>query len=557
MSLMARRPDQQQRHDGVQSNARPQQQAPQVPVVWGGYHATQAYRAILAEGWADYVIRGPGEEAITALAGLLGDGWDRSTLPSRLETVPNLVYRQGSQIVVNPYRMLTSFDDLPPLDYGLIEVPRYFTEAHRYIQYISSYGCPHACTFCAEPTQSLRRWRGRGAARFVDEVCGLWQRYHPNKIYVVDPNFSSNPRRVVDIVNELEARRADIDLFCDMRAGDVLRIAREMPLAKLREVGFREIFIGLKSGSDRMLRLLKKNLRAADGLAACRMLDEADAIVGEVARRFGGGKYLARFFSEEGLLERAPVRFGIAASVKPQPDEEQRTTRSTGNTLQERLLEKMLEKAVDGGGNAGSVTAAMINAGSQQAAAMMGVLMPMMKQMMENAQPQRLPAEVMADMFSAGLEFAGKGGGDDRSPLALIDRFAGILEKATGARRALAAPTPQAQAPQAATPAAPTPAIERKPMPGWLKLLQPYLAELVQAANDGTPASLVAAVIADRSPSVADWLAAQTPSVFIEAVSEHVPELKPHAEWMNEVLTALRDGESNGDTPDGTVPHDA
>ena len=251
------------------------QHAPGVPIVWGGYHATQAYRSIFEEGLADYVIRGPGEDAVVALLGLLEATPAPAVSIDRLATVPNVVYRDGSDVRVNPLRMLSSMDDVPPMNYRLVDVSRYLVGPPRYLQYVSSYGCPHACTFCAEPTQSQRVWRGFGAGRFVDEVLALWNEYRPDRIYLVDPNFSSSPKRVIAIVRTMQARQVHVPMFCDMRAGDVLRLTREMDLKELRDVGFDEVFVGLESGSDRMLKLLRKNLVAADGLEACRLLDAA------------------------------------------------------------------------------------------------------------------------------------------------------------------------------------------------------------------------------------------------------------------------------------------
>jgi radical SAM superfamily enzyme YgiQ (UPF0313 family) len=250
------------------------EQAPHVPVVWGGYHATQAYRSILDEGLADYVIRGPGEDAIVELAAALQESGSAAGA-NRLRAIANLVYRDAVDLRVNPRRLMGAMGRLPPLDYGLVEVARYLRGEHRYLQYVSSYGCPYACTFCAEPAQSQRAWRGLDAGRFVDEVLALWKAYRPEKIYLVDPNFSSNPNRVIAIVREMRARQAYVEMFCDMRAGDVLRIAEHVKLEELREVGFGEVFIGLESGSDRMLALLRKQLTAADGLRACRMVAAA------------------------------------------------------------------------------------------------------------------------------------------------------------------------------------------------------------------------------------------------------------------------------------------
>lgn len=278
--------------------------------------------------------------------------------------------------------------------------------------------------------------------------------------------------------------------------------------------------------------------------------DEHDTIIEEVARRYGGGQYLARFHGEEGMLSRAPVKFRVANVVRP--DDEEREKPASG-TREQQLLDKLLLRMIEGGGGAGNpaqITAAIIQSATAQASAMTGALLPMMQKMMEMSKPQQLPAETLAEMFTAGLEFSK--GGDSSSPLALVERFAGIIEKAmNGKRPALNPGAPVAPEP-VATPPEPEHGKEGPPMPGWLRLLAPYVAELVQAAKDGTPPSLVAAVIADRSPAVADWLSEQEPATFTEALCQQVSELAPHREWLADVLAALN--ESDGVTDQAPTP---
>lgn len=249
---------------------------PEVPRLWGGYHATQAYRSIFAEGLVDYVIRGVGEPGIVALAEALAQRRGGGLLDDiEAQRIPNLVYRRGEELAVNPLQPAPDIEQLPPLDYSLIEPDRYLVRSPNQMQYISSYGCPHACAFCAEPTQSLRRWGALSPRRTVDEMQHLWDTYRPDRLSLVDPNFSTNTRRVVEIVDEMERRGLSIEIVCDMRAKDVTLIAKQIDLQRLRDVGFVEIFIGVESGSDRMLKLLNKGSKVEHSLLACRLLDAA------------------------------------------------------------------------------------------------------------------------------------------------------------------------------------------------------------------------------------------------------------------------------------------
>lgn len=281
--------------------------------------------------------------------------------------------------------------------------------------------------------------------------------------------------------------------------------------------------------------------------------DDSDSIVAEVARRYGGGTYLARFYGEDGLLQRAPVRFSVAGIVKPQGEAD---AESGGENFEKQVLKKLLDRAIDGGGggNPAAITAALIQASTAQAAALMGVIAPMIQKMTEVKQQPALPTELLAEMFHAGVELAGAK--DDPSPMGLVERFAGILERVQhGQRITGGGPTPAlsvAPTNPGTTPPSQVESVGTQPVgsvsaPGWLKILQPYIAELVQAAKDNVPASLVAAAIIDRAPATADWLVAQ-PATFVESLLDAVPELKAHDAWTREVFVALRDaGDDDGD----------
>jgi hypothetical protein len=290
--------------------------------------------------------------------------------------------------------------------------------------------------------------------------------------------------------------------------------------------------------------------------------DDSDSIIAEIARRYGGGAYLARFFGEDGLLQRAPVRFNVAGVVKPQGDAEAETD---GGDFKSRILEKLLTKVIEGGGatNPAAVTAAMIQASTAQASALMSVMMPMMQKMMEMKQQPAMPTELMAEMFHAGVELAGSK--DDPSPMGLVERFASILERvqshgqrspSVGAAPAapLAAPDTQV-APTARVESVGADAVGRVSAPGWLKVLQPHINDLLEAAKDGVPPALVAAAIIDRAPATADWLVDQ-PVTFVESLLDAVPQLKPFEGWVREVFQALRDADDGdgGDGDGGDVP---
>lgn len=250
-------------------------EAPDVPIIWGGYHASLAYREILEEGLVDYTVRGLGEYAIVGLAEILRQRKHSNIDELELQTVPNLAYRSEQGIVETPTEMLKDMNDLPSLNYNLINTTKYLQGNDLNIPYISSYGCPWACTFCAEPTFSGRRFRPLTPKRVVDDLANIWDQHKATQITVMDPNYSSNPKRVIEITKELNRRGTRIEMSADMRAPDIIRISQLIDLNLLYKSGLRHVFIGAESGSDRMLKSVRKGQTCEQILEACRQLDAA------------------------------------------------------------------------------------------------------------------------------------------------------------------------------------------------------------------------------------------------------------------------------------------
>jgi radical SAM superfamily enzyme YgiQ (UPF0313 family) len=105
---------------------------PDLPVIWGGWHPSLFPRETLAETSVDVAVMAQGEETFGEIVARL------SAAERSMEGVAGCAFRRDGEVVINPPRMLRDVNDLPPHDYTLIPVERYFTLKHgkRQLDYI-------------------------------------------------------------------------------------------------------------------------------------------------------------------------------------------------------------------------------------------------------------------------------------------------------------------------------------------------------------------------------------------------------------------------------------
>ena len=130
--------------------------------------------------------------------------------------------------MAEPKRQMRDLNALPPHDYGLIDVERYFVaKRRRQLDYISSQGCRFRCTFCADPYVFGRGWSGIDARRMGDELEHLWRRHHFDDLNFQDETYFTHRERVADVCLEILRRGLSFTWAATMRADQGVRLAQE------------------------------------------------------------------------------------------------------------------------------------------------------------------------------------------------------------------------------------------------------------------------------------------------------------------------------------------
>ena len=240
---------------------------PDLPVVWGGWHPSMFARECLAEPSVDVTVRGQGEETFSEIVRRLAAG-------QSLEGCAGCTVRLADgTICENPPRPLAPVDRFRAHDYGLIPVERYFgLKGKRQLDYISSQGCAFRCAFCSDPFVYGRKWVGLEPTRMALRLKELWDRYHFDDVNFQDETFFTRARRVQTLADQIIDSGLKITWAATMRADQGVRLPEEV-WARCKQSGLRRLLVGVESGSNEMLKRIRKDIRIEQVFhTAARML---------------------------------------------------------------------------------------------------------------------------------------------------------------------------------------------------------------------------------------------------------------------------------------------
>jgi radical SAM superfamily enzyme YgiQ (UPF0313 family) len=224
---------------------------------------------------ADYGFKGEAEMGLPLLLDMLeGKRVDE-------ESIPGLIWIKGNKIMINNQEFINDLDDLGHPSWDLLSPTDYPPAPHGAFfkrlpiaPIFATRGCPFQCTFCAGFLVSGRRIRYRSIKNLVDEIQMLHEDYGINEFHIEDDNFSMKRQYVVDFCNELIERNLDIAWACpngmrlDSLDEDLIRL--------MKKTGLHVVSLGIESGSERILREMKKSLTKKKISEKVSMLHKTD-----------------------------------------------------------------------------------------------------------------------------------------------------------------------------------------------------------------------------------------------------------------------------------------
>lgn len=241
-----------------------------VPVVVHGSDATD-HPELFFENGIDYLLRGEAESSLVALC-------DAIFSASAMEDIPGLVRRSSQGRTIYPKQARasnSSWSHLPKPALDLTDFERYreaWIQSHGYfsMNVVASRGCPYRCNWCAKPI-SGDKFQLRSACEVAEEMRLLKSAAGVQHIWFSDDVFALDHHWVESFAHEVTARHAAMPFKIQSRAN----LMTSQVVGWLKAAGCAEVWMGVESGSQKVLDAMDKGLTLSQIHDARNRLKEA------------------------------------------------------------------------------------------------------------------------------------------------------------------------------------------------------------------------------------------------------------------------------------------
>ena len=236
------------------------------------------------------------------------------------ENINGISYKENGKMMHNPDRKFTDSEDLDKIPFVSkvykkhLRVEDYFlgTSLYPEVQIFAGRGCPFKCTFCSWPQTLMgRKYRIRSIQNILDEQEWIQENLPQIKeVFLDDDTFTVNKRYIRAFCDEFKERKLKVVWSCNVRVG-----LDYETMKKMKDANCRLLIVGYESGSNVILKNVKKGITVEESKQFARDAKKAGLLVlgdfvvglpGENKETIEATKRLVREVKPE-LLQVAPA----------------------------------------------------------------------------------------------------------------------------------------------------------------------------------------------------------------------------------------------------------
>lgn len=235
---------------------------PDCVILFGGPQASVVdLRTLAAFPFVDYILRGEADETLPLFL-------DELSRARNFSSIPGLTWRSPFGPVRNANASaIQDLDALPLPAFHLTGELANATSAPLEL----GRGCPFACTFCSTNDFFRRKFRLKSPQRVLADMRAIASAWGIRAFDLVHDMFTVDRHRVVEFSECMLASGENFAWACSARTDCV----DEELLELMAKAGCRAIFFGVETGSQRMQRVIEKDLdvnRAREMISTCERL---------------------------------------------------------------------------------------------------------------------------------------------------------------------------------------------------------------------------------------------------------------------------------------------
>jgi len=244
-----------------------------IPAIWGGVHPTLEPLSTIRNGFIDVVIIGEGDYTFLEIVKSIEHN-------KSFENIRGIAFKEKVKVITTLPAKLVELEKLPKIPFHLIDFSDY-KQKNDFFNFRSdiiapletSRGCSHRCTFCFQSKSPFNKWRAQSVERMISDVRDLVEEYNIKAITFNDDNFLVDLKRGEAFSRALIKEKLDVEWYTSIRPDTVNRVNY---LDKLEKSGLKSITIGIESGSQKILSLIKKGALPREFIEANRKLSKTN-----------------------------------------------------------------------------------------------------------------------------------------------------------------------------------------------------------------------------------------------------------------------------------------
>ncbi len=242
--------------NGLRFAGRVRALAPEIKLIWGGWHPSLMPEETLEHPLVDIVVMGQGERALPMLLERLSAGKSPVGIPGvacKTQDGEMLFSRHAAGVQM-------SLPESMREGYRYLKMPDYIHPGwgnNKILGYESSRGCPYACAFCSIGAVFQRRWQGLPYDCVLRDLQYLLEQYDIDAVHFFDNNFFVDKERALKLAEELHSSGTGLRWDGAAAVRQFLHLTHK-ELTKLMEGGFYRVIAGVESGDAEVLRYINK-----------------------------------------------------------------------------------------------------------------------------------------------------------------------------------------------------------------------------------------------------------------------------------------------------------